>query len=225
MIVFLLFNNCFDKGGLIMKLQCAFDIVTFDDYFKILEEIHDLIDIIEIGTPLALRYGSDLIRETKKRYPESKIVADYKICDGGEHIANVAFDADADFVTVMAFAHNETIKGVIESAKRHKKSAMVDMMRIENVAERATQAIDMGADYVCLHNATDAHDFKRAICRIKSVCDVVDSSHISIAGKISLNNIEKIKPYYPAIIISGGCITEAKNKREMVIKLKEAYKK
>ena len=206
-----------------MKLQCAFDDVTSDEYFKILNTIHDVVDIIEIGTPTALRYGTSLIIETKKLYPAVKVVADYKICDGGNLIANIAFEAGADFVTVMGFSHDETIGDVIKSTKRHKKSVIVDMMRIPDVAERAVNVIKMGAEYVCLHNATDAYDFERSIQRIQSVCNVMDKSHISIAGKINLNNIRELKQYEPAIIIAGSCIAQAENKKEMILKLKSTY--
>ena len=206
-----------------MQLQCAFDEMTSEQYFEILDQIHDIIDIIEIGTPLALKYSSDLITQTKSRYPGCQVLADYKICDGGEHIANIAYKAGADYVTAMAFAHDETIQGVIRSAKKYKRKTVIDMMRFENVAGRSKQVINMGADYVCLHNATDAHDIERAIHRISTVCSVIDGSRISIAGKISTDNIEKFKPYRPAVIIAGSYIARAQDKRKAVLDLRREY--
>ena len=40
-----------------MKLQLAFDLGSFQDLILLLEQVEDLIDIIEIGTPLIVKEG------------------------------------------------------------------------------------------------------------------------------------------------------------------------
>lgn len=206
-----------------MKLQCALDTCSKKEYFEIINEISDITDILEIGTPIALRYGADLIIETREKYPSLTIVADFKICDGGEYEADMAFNAGADIVTVMGFSNNETIKGVIRSAKKHEKKCTVDMMCVDDVEGRTKEMMQLGTNYVCLHNATDALDFEDSFARIKRAASVIDTKHLAVAGGISLQSIGKLKVFNPEIIIVGNYLYKSVNRRETIKKLKEEY--
>ena len=53
-----------------MKLQLAFDQFYLEGAKDFLEDIADLIDIIEIGTPLILREGIRSVSEIKQIYPD-----------------------------------------------------------------------------------------------------------------------------------------------------------
>ena len=50
-----------------MKLQIAYDVGTYQDLVILINKIQDLIDIIEIGTPLILREGLGKISHVKKK--------------------------------------------------------------------------------------------------------------------------------------------------------------
>ena len=49
-----------------MKLQLAFDQINLEEAKVFLEDVADLIDIVEIGTPLILREGIRSVSEIKK---------------------------------------------------------------------------------------------------------------------------------------------------------------
>ena len=49
-----------------MKLQVAFDIQHSDDVLELVEVNGDLIDIVEIGTPLIMKEGLKSIQKIKK---------------------------------------------------------------------------------------------------------------------------------------------------------------
>ena len=49
-----------------MKLQLAYDVGTYHDLVILIKKIQDLIDIIEIGTPLILREGLEKTSYIKK---------------------------------------------------------------------------------------------------------------------------------------------------------------
>jgi 3-hexulose-6-phosphate synthase len=53
-----------------MKLQLAFDLGSFQDLILLLEQVEDLIDIIEIGTPLIVKEGVKEIENIKKTFPK-----------------------------------------------------------------------------------------------------------------------------------------------------------
>lgn len=78
------------------------------------------------------------------------VLADLKIMDAGEHEANLAFAAGADIVTVLGVAHDETIQGVVQAARRFGggKEVMVDLINTNNPAARAKEVAKLGVDIV-----------------------------------------------------------------------------
>jgi len=66
-----------------MKLQVAFDIQHSDEVLKLVEVNGDLIDIVEIGTPLIIKEGLKSVQKIKKEYPNQTVLADLKIMDAG----------------------------------------------------------------------------------------------------------------------------------------------
>jgi 3-hexulose-6-phosphate synthase len=57
-----------------MKLQVAFDLGSFKDLNLFLEKVEDLIDIVEIGTPLIVKEGVKEIENIKKRFPKKQFL-------------------------------------------------------------------------------------------------------------------------------------------------------
>jgi 3-hexulose-6-phosphate synthase len=87
-----------------MKLQVAFDIQHSDEVLKLVEVNGDLIDIVEIGTPLIMKEGLKSVQKIKKEYPNQTVLADLKIMDAGLLEAQIGFDAGADIVSVLGLA-------------------------------------------------------------------------------------------------------------------------
>lgn len=111
-----------------MKLQIALDDITREAAKVLLEKIQEDVDIIEIGTPFAYYNDISVIQEFKNLYPKAKILADYKILDGGEFMSALAFRAGADIVTVSVSANNETIAGAIKTARAYEREVLVDIL-------------------------------------------------------------------------------------------------
>ena len=66
------------------KLQIAIDLATAAEAMDIVEKIHDIIDIVEVGTPMIIREGMLGVKMLKAKYPELTVLADTKIVDGGD---------------------------------------------------------------------------------------------------------------------------------------------
>ena len=79
-----------------MRLQVAFDLLSLEEVLALLEEVHDLVDIVEIGTPLILKEGIQAVSKVKECYPDQVVLADLKIMDAGALEAEIGFDAGAD---------------------------------------------------------------------------------------------------------------------------------
>ena len=73
------------------------------------------VDWLEAGTPLLLAEGLHGVKALRERFPEVPIVADLKTMDGGYLEAEMMAGAGATHVVVMARAHPETIKCVVQA--------------------------------------------------------------------------------------------------------------
>jgi 3-hexulose-6-phosphate synthase/6-phospho-3-hexuloisomerase len=73
------------------------------------------VDWLEAGTPLILAEGLHGVRKLRQAFPGVPIVADLKTMDGGYLEAEMMAKAGATHVVVMARAHEETIKCVVNA--------------------------------------------------------------------------------------------------------------
>ena len=111
-----------------MKLQVAFDIQQSDEVLELVEVNGDLIDIVEIGTPLIMKEGLKSVQKIKKEYPNQTVLADLKIMDAGSLEAQIGFDAGADIVSVLGLASKKTLTSVKNTAVKNGRKVMVDMI-------------------------------------------------------------------------------------------------
>ena len=104
-----------------MELQLAFDVINKERALEIARELDGIVDIIEMGTPFSFVNPISVVREFKDAAPNTRILSDFKIMDGGYGMAKIAYDASADVTTVSARTWDDTIKQAIESARDHNK--------------------------------------------------------------------------------------------------------
>ena len=62
-----------------MKIQLACDFYCLEDALKVLKEIVEEIDIIEVGTDLMLAEGTRALRIIKETYPDKILLSDIKM--------------------------------------------------------------------------------------------------------------------------------------------------
>ena len=169
------------------------------------------VDIIEIGTPFAYYNDISVIQEFKDLYPKAKILADYKILDGGEFMSALAFRAGADIVTVSVSANNETIAGAIKTARAYGREVLVDTMGVplERIPERAAVAQALGADYICVHTSLDVPDAPDPLESMRLARQGAPELKLAVAGGINLQTLPRIIAAKPDLIIVGGAICKA----------------
>ncbi len=207
------------------QLQLALDLPIADS-FAVLEAVHAYIDIIEVGTPLIYREGMSVVRSLRAAYPEHKIVADLKIMDAGALEADIAFDAGADVVTVLALAADKTIEAAVMSAKSKGKSIMVDMIQVPNLVERAEGLGSLGVNHLCVHTAYDLQAVVATPYEALQVLrEAFRDNKLAIAGGVNLKNLATILPFKPDTIIVGGAICNAENPAEVAKAMHEKIRK
>ena len=220
-----------------MLLQLALDTPHADTVRRLLDETAGDVDIIELGTPLLIRYGVDIIAGIRRDHPDKKILADLKIADAGAVESGLAFDAGADIVTVLGTAHPATLREAGERAKRSGGRVMADLITIREVdgAVSLARRLDRsGLDFICMHTAFDAMrpggpggqsepggpdepggpggpggpgDSARNLKGIGRVGAVVERAGLAVAGGLDPALIKQLIPHDPDIVVVGGYIT------------------
>lgn len=206
-----------------MELQIAFDLITSHKALEIAKNCAEYADVFEMGTPFAYRNPIEVISEFRKVAPKVRILADYKILDGGYEIAEVAFRGGADIVTVSARTWNDTIRLAIQAAKDYGKEILVDLMGVpdEELEERTVQVDALNPDYICVHRAVSVSGSTRPDEILRKAKRVIKNAKIAVAGGISLDTLPGVVKYHPELVIVGGAICNAEDPAETAKKMKQ----
>lgn len=203
------------------RLQIAVDTFTTQQALLLSDEIYDVVDLFEVGTPMILRDGVHPVRQLKERHPELKVLADTKIVDGGSLECADACAAGADVVTVLAMACDSTIRGVVETAHRFGREVMADLLQVTDIARRAQELVAMGVDYVCVHTAVDAQgEGKTPLGDLRELVRAIPPRRAAAAGGINLQTLDVYLAEKPAVIIMGGALCGAPDVRAAALEAK-----
>ena len=209
-----------------MKLQIALDDKTLVDSLLLVEKVREYIDIIEIGTPLVIEEGMRAVREFRRYFPEKEILADLKIMDGGHFEAKQAFEAGADYATVLGVTDILTVQGTIEAANQYNKEIVVDMICVQELPEKIREMENIKAHYIAVHTGADQQAAGRQpIDDLKVMIQHATSSKIAVAGGINSKTIDQYVAYQPDVIIVGTGITHAEDPVAEAKKIKQAILK
>ncbi|QDT94431.1 orotidine 5'-phosphate decarboxylase / HUMPS family protein [Gimesia algae] len=171
------------------------------------------VDWLEAGTPLILAEGLNCVRELRKNFPETPIVADLKTMDGGYLEAEMMAKAGATHVVVMSRAHEETIHCVVQAGKDHGVKVMGDNLA-DDMVPAARRLEDLGCDYVIHHVG---YDERRGIAargermpspldQLKEVVAAV-SIPVQAVGGLSLEQAIQTPEYGAPLVVLGAPLT------------------
>jgi 3-hexulose-6-phosphate synthase len=206
-----------------MKLQLALDTPDLTHELELAGKVAAYVDLIEAGTPLLIREGIRAVRELRRRHRGRPIVADIKVVDAGEPIAELAFAAGATVVTVLGNASDELIERVVRSANRYDGQVMADSLTVTNVPERARQLRDLGVSSLCVNR----RGFKRVKGlnreeRIGQIGDLVEKIELPVylAGGIDAAELALLRELPLAGVIVGAAIAGASSPVEVAKKMR-----
>ncbi|NYZ79129.1 orotidine 5'-phosphate decarboxylase [Candidatus Micrarchaeota archaeon] len=192
-------------------LQVALDTPDIEAVKKVVSKLpeSDRI-IIEAGTPLIKRYGSDVISKLRETRSDSFIVADLKTLDVGALEVRIAQEGGADAAVVSGLAFPLTIKEFIKEAKRRSIYSFIDMM---NVSDPLKALKDAGASptAVLLHRGIDSEAVaKHSWDYLKEVKEkLAGKALIGVGGGIELELAKKSIENGADIVIVGRYITNS----------------
>ncbi|MEK6689803.1 MAG: 3-hexulose-6-phosphate synthase [Nitrospirota bacterium] len=195
-------------------LQIALDCLKLGEALRVSSEVEEYADIIEIGTPLLKSEGLRTVEILKKVFMEKIIFADMKTMDVGDLEARMAFDAGADIMSVCSVAPRQTIKAAIDEGKTRNKKVLVDLLGEKDKINSAESIKELGPQYFCIHTGIDEQKAgMNPFETIKAFSKKI-SVPFAVAGGIKPEDISKIMPFNPSIIIVGGYITKAQYPKE-----------
>ena len=207
-----------------MKLQLALDSSRSQEAKRILEKVNDLVDIVEVGTPLLMKEGVKVVTEIKNAYPQLEVLADLKIMDAGDIEARIGFDAGADIVTVLGVAHDVTIRRAVDEARTFGRQIMIDLIAVSDVRRRIGQIDPIAPDYCCVHTAFDLQDRGMdPLSEIQLVQSALKQTKMAVAGGINPEILPNIAVYRPAIVIVGGFIANHSDPRRAALEIRESF--
>ena len=193
-----------------MKLQLALDDLTIRQSIELLNKVGNDVDIIEIGTPFIMMEGMKATREIKRNFPGHEVLCDTKIMDAGAYEAEIAFDAGADYVTVLGITDNATIKACVHKAKEFNKKVVVDMICVPDLPQRIKVLEEIGVEYLAVHTGVDQQANGRTpLDDLIEMKEATKNAKIAVAGGLKSSNLNLYMPYAPDIIIVGGGILNA----------------
>ncbi len=137
-------------------VQISLDVVEIDEALATAAmALRAGVDWLEAGTPLILAEGMHGVRALRARFPDVPLVADLKTMDGGWLEAELMAKAGATHVVVMAQAHDETIRCVVQAGRDFGVEVMGDNLACEDKIAAARRLEDLGCDYVIHHVGYD----------------------------------------------------------------------
>ena len=205
-----------------MKLQIAVDIADTKRILEIADQVHDVIDIYEVGTPVIMKEGMVPVKALKDRYPGLTVLADSKIMDGGALECEDICRNGADIVTVLALADNATVEEVVQVAHRYGRKVMADLICVRNIPERSRELVEMGVDYVAVHTGVDMQKRGRTPLKdLRELVQAIDPEKAAVAGGVNRKTVSDYVAERPGIVISGTALYNAPDIRAAVLEMKQ----
>lgn len=196
-------------------VQISLDLTNIDEALETAAmALRAGVDWLEAGTPLILAEGLHGVKKLREAFPNVPIVADLKTMDGGYLEAEMMAKAGATHVVVMARAHEETIRCVVNAGKDHGISVMGDNMICSDMVAGARWLEELGCDYIIHHIG---YDERRGIAakglpmpspmdQLKEVVNAV-SLPVQAVGGLSLEQAILCPAYGAPLVVLGAPLT------------------
>ena len=193
-------------------VQISLDLTNIDEAIETASmALRAGVDWLEAGTPLILAEGLHGVRNLRDTFPNVPIVADLKTMDGGYLEAEMMAKAGATHVVVMARAHPETIKCVVQAGKDFGIKVMGDNMISDNMIDGAKLLEDLGCDYIIHHIGYDerrgisvqAGKMPSPLDQLLEVVKAVDVP-VQAVGGLTLEQAIKCPQYGAPLVVLGA---------------------
>lgn len=194
-------------------LQVALDYIELEPALAMAKLVRNEVDIIEVGTPLVKAEGMSAVRAIREACPDNLILADMKTPDVGALEAQIAFDAGANWMTIIGCAPLITVQEAAEAAARlENHAALVEMTGITDAVERASQWLEAGIDRLVYHKGWDEGNVSGrewSTVDLSIIEQLINQGFkLSVAGAIELDTIDMFTDLPISVFVVGRAIRE-----------------
>lgn len=194
-------------------LQLALDHTHLQAAQRDVTLLQSHVDIVEAGTILCLTEGIGAVKALRDQCPDKIIVADWKVADAGETLAQQAFAAGADWMTIICAAPLATVeKG---HAVAQACGGEIQMELFGNwTLDDARDWYRIGVRQAIYHRGRDAQASGQQwgeadLARMKALSDI--GLELSITGGITPADLPLFKDIRVKAFIAGRALAGATN--------------
>lgn len=198
-------------------LQLALDHTNLQAAQKDVSRLQDHVDIVEAGTILCLTEGLQAVRALRAQCPEKIIVADWKVADAGETLAQQAFDAGANWMTIICAAPLATVEKGHQVAQA--RGAEIQMELFGNwTLDDARDWYHIGVRQAIYHRGRDAQASGQQwgeadLSKMKALSDI--GLELSITGGITPDDLPLFKDINVKAFIAGRALANAEHPEQV----------
>jgi 3-dehydro-L-gulonate-6-phosphate decarboxylase len=193
-------------------LQLSLDYPSLPPALAMAQRVHKEVEVIEIGTPLNKAVGMLAVSTVRELCPDKLILADIKTPDVGGLEAQLAFDAGADWMTVLGAAPLDTVRLAFEEASaRPGKEIFIELTGIRDILARAREWRDIGVERMVYHRGWDEGNLSRSWGQqdLDTIRELIDMGFkIAVAGGLGLDMIPFFKGVDISVFVIGRAIRE-----------------
>lgn len=192
-------------------LQLALDHTSLAAAQHDVARLQGHVDILEAGTILCLSEGLNAVKALRAQCPQKIIVADWKVADAGETLAQQAFDAGANWLTIICAAPLATVEKGHRTAKTRGGEIQIELFgRWTFDDARAWHRI--GVRQAIYHRGRDAQASGQQwgdadLARMKALSDI--GLALSITGGITPADLPLFKDINVKAFIAGRALAGA----------------
>lgn len=194
-------------------LQLALDHTNLQAALGDVTLLQEHVDIIEAGTILCLTEGVYAVRKLREQCPEKIIVADWKVADAGETLAQQAFSAGANWMTIICAAPLATVAKGHEVAISYGGEIQMELFGNWTIDDaRAWHRV--GVRQAIYHRGRDAQASgqqwgEEDLSKMKALSDL--GLQLSVTGGITPDDISLFKDINVKAFIAGRALSSAAN--------------
>lgn len=193
------------------RLQLALDHTRLDAALETAQRLHHQVDIVEAGTLLCLSTGIDAVRQLRQLLPGKTLVADFKVADAGATLAKLAFEAGANWMTVICSAPLATFASALEVARQHQGDIQIELFGHWTL-EDARRWRELGLKQAIYHRGRDAQASGQQwspqdLDAMKALSDL--GFALSVTGGITPDELPQFRDIDVKAFIVGRALSES----------------
>ena len=194
-------------------LQLALDHTSLEAAQRDVALLQENVDIVEAGTILCLTEGLSAVKALRAQCPNKIIVADWKVADAGETLAQQAFGAGANWMTIICAAPLATVEkghGIAQSCGGEIQMELFGNWTLDD----ARDWYRVGVRQAIYHRGRDAQASGQQwgeadLARMKALSDI--GLELSITGGITPADLSLFRDINVKAFIAGRALTGAQN--------------